>query len=169
MHRPGVIASAPSYMLNIQPLITRLVDDILRAVRTATIEELRASLSAGAADAPTPARGKAVAPHRTPRPRRALGARPQHQPDAHESAAERLDRPEPPAAGEITDPERLLSAVTAVNAAVAPNEPALPDPQGEPPASAARPTERPQTALRAGESLARASGAGLVIRRAKRT
>ncbi len=77
--------------------------------------------------------------------------------------------PEPPVVAEITDPERLLgsqeppapagdAAPTSAPAAEA----------GDPPPSAERPAVGPMAALREGESLARAHGAAVVIRRAKR-
>ena len=76
--------------------------------------------------------------------------------------------PEPPAFAEITDPERLLAATVAPRGATAPLEAPPTDPEGEPPPSAERPTGGATARLRAGESLARATGAGVVIRRAKR-
>ena len=74
----------------------------------------------------------------------------------------------PPAFAEITDPERLLAATVAPRGATAPLEAPPTDLEGEPPPSAERPTGGATARLRAGESLARATGAGVVIRRAKR-
>jgi hypothetical protein len=124
-------------MLDLQPLVDRFVEDVLRAVRGASLDELR----------------ELLAPGTLARVRRSPAAVP---------------RAEPPAFAEITDPERLLAATVAPRGATAPLEAPPADLEGEPPPSAERPTGGATARLRAGESLARATGAGVVIRRAKR-
>ena len=161
-------------MLNLQPLVNRFVEDVLRAVRGASLDELReapgpgyaragaaspggcparrAGPSPGAPPAPR-ARGGNVCPLGRQRPRRSRRSWP---------------CPTRPRSQEITDPERLLAATVAPRGAAAPLEAPPADLEGAPPPSAERPTGGATARLRAGESLARATGAGVVIRRAKR-
>jgi hypothetical protein len=160
-------------MLDLQPLIDRLVEDVLRAVRGASLDELRELLAAG-----RPARVRrppAAVPRAAPARRQARPQRPVRT--AATSAPRKAARtafapepavPEPPAFAEITDPERLLAATVAPRGATAPLEAPPTDLEREPPPSAEQPTSGATARLRAGESLARATGAGVVIRRAKR-
>jgi hypothetical protein len=167
-------------MLNLQPLIARLVDDVFRAVRAASVEELRDLLAPRTATAPARARRK-PAPKRT---RPAPPARPTRQPAAPKAAAgEPATLPEPPVLAEITDPERLLSWTAVANGVTALQELATSappsvilevplvapvasaEPDDHPPTSSLRPTVGALPALREGESVVRAAGAGLVIRR----
>ena len=159
-------------MLDLQPLVDRFVEDVLRAVRGASLDELRELLDPG-----TPARARrppAAVPRAAPARRQ---ARPQPPVRAAATSSPRKAAPaalapepaaEPPAFAEITDPERLLAATVAPRGATAPLEAPPTDLEGEPPPSAERPTGGATARLRAGESLARATGAGVVIRRAKR-
>jgi hypothetical protein len=82
---------------------------------------------------------------------------------------------EPPTLAEITDPEALLAAAFATPSPPVTEEPAPAQPEAsaepevevEAPASTEHP-RRGMARLRAGETLARHAGAGVVIRRAKR-
>jgi hypothetical protein len=159
-------------MLDLQPLIDRFVEGVLRALRGASLDELRELLAPG-----TPARvprPPAAVPRAAPARRQARPQRPVRA--AATSAPRRAARAalaselaaEPFAFAEITDPERLLAATVAPRGTTAPLEAPSADLEGEPPASAERPTGGATARLRAGESLARATGAGVVIRRAKK-
>ncbi len=160
-------------MLDLQPLVDRFVEDVLRAVRGASLDELRELLAPG-----TPARVRrppAAVPRAAPARRQARPKRPVSaaatsalRKAAPAALAPEPAVPEPPAFAEITDPERLLAATVAPRGATAPLEAPPADLEGEPPPSAERPTGGATARLRAGESLARATGAGVVIRRAKR-
>jgi hypothetical protein len=134
-------------MLDLQPLVTRLVEDILRAIRAASLDELRG-----------PAKGAAKPRRRAPTPRR-----PPKRPVAV--------APERPSLTDITDPEALLG-LAAWAAAEAPAPPAAPCEIALLRGESLHPNERPAAAarahLRAGETLAREAGTGVVIRRAKR-
>jgi hypothetical protein len=159
-------------MLHLEPLIARLVDDVLRAIREASIEELRDLLPA--AETQRPPRGRAARPVAAPVPRpRHKAVRPTKR--ARVARAERAvthggaSRPEIHAFEEITDPERLLGLVW----------PALPQeetrattaPQHETVAAedeSPRPSAPVRAPLRAGETVIRDNGAGVVTRRAKR-
>jgi hypothetical protein len=155
-------------MLDLQPLIDRFVEDVFRAVRGASLDELRELLAQGTptrARRPPVAVPRAAPARRQARPKRPVRAAPASAP---RKAAPAALAPEPPAFAEITDPERLLAATVAPRGATAPLEAPPTDPEGEPPPSAERPTGGATARLRAGESLARATGAGVVIRRAKR-
>jgi hypothetical protein len=162
-------------MLRLEPLIARLVDDVLRAIREASIEELRDLLPA--TETSSPPRGRAARPAAAPVPRpRHEAIRPTkrarvvrtERAAAHGGTA----RPEIHSFEEITDPERLLGlvwpalpqeetyATTAVPAAQLDAAPA----EDEPP----RPSAPARAPLRAGETVIRDNGAGVVTRRAKR-
>jgi hypothetical protein len=169
-------------MLDLQPLIARFVDDVLRTIRGASLDELRRHLGPEASGAPAPARRIAPPPARRiapAAPRQASGgARRRPAPEARapsglngapraQSVAPAREAPEPPTLSEITDPEALLAAAFAPPVAPTPGEPARVIPEVEPPASEER-VKGSATALRAGETLLRDAGAGVVIRRAKR-
>jgi hypothetical protein len=171
-------------MLNLEPLITRLVDDVLRAIRGAALAELREILASSEHDLERkprpldpsrvfhpPAKGFPVA-------RATRSATPV-------ARAESRTHPEPEPHSEITDPERLLAHPKA------PPPPAVPPAEEvEPPLAQSAPVEseaepptpaapaaaavehsagNAPTRLRVGESLANTTGTGMVIRRAKRT
>jgi hypothetical protein len=161
-------------MLNLEPIIARFVDDVLDAIRRASPEELREALDL---DPPEPAMPARVAPRAAPRAlqrRRASRERaravvaaavlppPQARPERKSA------QPEAPGVGEITDPGALLEAAVVADGAPATHERPLTVAEPEHTASAAAAADRPELALRAGESLARSSGNGVVIRRAKR-
>jgi hypothetical protein len=157
-------------MLDLQPLVDRFVEDVLRAVRGASLDELREALAQGAparVGRPPAAVPRAAPARRQARPKRPVRAAATSATRKAAPAALAPD-PEPPGFAEITDPERLLAATVAPRGATAPLEAPPADLEGEPPPSAERPTGGATARLRAGESLARATGAGVVIRRAKR-
>jgi hypothetical protein len=165
-------------VLNLQPLVARFVDDVLRAVRKATLPELEALLKAD--------RGASLAQAVRP----AIHARRQRQ-RRKRSSPVRISQPHPKRIREhvtpagagsvpleldaITDPENLLVASVAprtlkavpASAAAIPNEQSTGTVQAPPPSSERR-TGNSGPALRPGETLARASGAGVVIRRVRR-
>lgn len=157
-------------MLDLQPLIARFVDDVFRALRGASLDELRSLLRAGEASEPArsarpprKAHGErvngATTAQATARPRGRAAARPR-------AVAAQVESPEPPAVAEITDPEALLAAAFATPlVSVSVEAPAAPR-ETEPPASGER--ANGSARLRDGESFARSAGAGVVIRRAKR-
>lgn len=176
----GVLAVAPRRMLWLQPLIDRFVDDVLRAIRNATLEDLRNLTSARAESAPAarPAARKA-------KPRNRAGSRSATLPSRRQPAPThvgtgvleqapvlpqepRRPAPDPSGFAEITDPERLLAA----QPPHPPETAAPPRPQaaaaGQPPPRAERPAHRPAVPLREGETLVRADAGAVVIRRAKR-
>jgi hypothetical protein len=164
-------------MLNLEPLIARFVDDVLRAVRRTNLNELRDLLVTAPAAAPGAPRRRAAAPGKAPAGLRtakpmapapagdALALKP--RPARTETPADHVPTSEPLEIAEITDPERLL-ADAAPSGALAPYLAAEGEPEEEPPPSTERLAARPTVALREGESLARDAGAGIVIRRRKR-
>ncbi len=155
-------------MLDLRPLVARLVDDLLLLIRRVRIEELHELRGNGAAD-PPPRRRRAR--RRRPQPPAKPAKRPKRrrvQPRPH-VATRPMRAPEPPPHAEITDPERLLAAA----AAQAPEEsrprPAAPSAPEPSPPSGERRGAGNHVALRRGESVARASDrGGVVIRRSKR-
>jgi hypothetical protein len=166
-------------MLNLEPLIARLVDDVLRAIRTATLAELRAVLASSELDLerkPRLAAPSRVAP--PPEVKRVPASR-RKPPPAPAALAAPRSHPEPEPHSEITDPERLLAPPSAPP----PSERVETAPQDEPVVAAPEeaPPESPAPAavvhavghaparLRVGESLANTTGTGVVIRRAKKT
>jgi hypothetical protein len=156
-------------MLNLKPLIAGLVEDVLRAIAEATLEELGA-VGTSHRGAPKPARstrrsrGRA-APRRGPS-RASRLASPAHMHSLPDDALE------PPEFDAITNPEDLLVATghcavaepfLASNVTVD-NEESTEDEEEVPP-SRVQPVDRPTPVLRAGESVVRATAAGVVIRR----
>jgi hypothetical protein len=156
-------------MIDLQPFVARFIDDVLRAIRKAPLEELREVLANGQADPPAkrprlPASKPEGPAQRAARPTPRKSVR---QPRAMAAPLEAM--PELESAADITDPERLLAAAVAEpNGAVSAQEAFEGAEEEEPPASTARPTAGAAVVLRAGESLVRAAGVGLVIRRQKR-
>jgi len=168
-------------MLNLEPLIARFVDDVLGAIRRASPEELRRALELEPPVRTAPRRKlqaaaprqpvKAPAGRARPRPRpAALPARAVSLPAPEVTPAATTREPDAPAVGEITDPGALLDAAVAEYGAPRAYEWLLTTEETPQPESASTPSPRRQSevALRAGESLARSSGNGVVIRRAKR-
>jgi hypothetical protein len=156
-------------MLKLEPLVARLVEDVLRALGSLTLEDLRDLVAPSATPSP---RKSAAGPHvpvarRRAKRRLALG-RVRNSPPARVADQGRAAPGaivDLPAGADITDPERLLAAA----------RPPLPDREGgaatdgeEPAAGAVRPGVGSVVPLRAGERLANASGASIVIRRAKK-
>ncbi len=153
-------------MLNLQPLIARLVDDVLRVARTALLAELREKSSQPVARPPrkrpsaTGSRVKARPTGQAALPPPRTTSRPVEDDEPREAHT----GPWSPA--EITDPERLLVAAARAAHPVPARETL--ESNGEPPRSAAHATASAATNLRPGESLARMGTSGIVIRRAKR-
>jgi outer membrane biosynthesis protein TonB len=174
-------------MIKLDSLTAAFVHQVLEALRAATLDELTQLVTP-----PAPRARHAVTPRPAPAPppkfarvaplARARAAKPQPAkappPKAQRPKSQPAKPPPPkkkpqPAAplrvvvAEITDPERLLAATTpsaprhVAPAAVARDE-------EPPPASGERATLAASSRLRAGETLVRASGTGVVIRRAKR-
>jgi hypothetical protein len=138
-------------MRKVEELIARFVDDVIRTIREAPLEELDAAVGAKprhAAAAPSP-------------PQAARTRRPERR------------RAEPPVIAEITDPERLLHL--AARAEPQPPPPArvpsilepAPAPAAEAPESSTRPSRAVTVALQKNESIARAADGRVVIRRRK--
>ena len=159
-------------MLNLEPLIARLVEDVLRAIGSLTLEELRDLLAPSMAASP---RKSATVPHvpvrshraKRPLPRgRVTKASPASVSDQDRAAPGAI--PEPPAGADITDPERLLATARPPQQVLPAAEVGLLGSEDEPPPSSVRPVVGSVVPLRPGERLASTSGAGIVIRRAKK-
>ena len=162
-------------MLNLEPLVTRLVEDVLRAVRGTTLAELR-GLTAPSNRAST--RKSSAARHAGPsrRVKRRLPRKIATDSQSR-SVSDRADAVSVgaivrlPTGANITDPERLLETTPLIRTQQAPapcEGGAADDPEEEPPSSTVRPVVGSVVSLRPGESLVSASGAGIVIRRAKK-
>jgi hypothetical protein len=161
-------------MHKFEPLIARFVEDVLRAVRTASLDELRDLLAPETTPAPSAPRRaeRAMKTARAPvaRPQRTRAARlpaVRAKVPAPQSEAP-VEVEELPEIAEITDPERLLAAELEASSAHAPPPAPSAAEQGEPPPSSERLHVGRAATLRDGESLARADGAAVVIRRAKK-
>jgi hypothetical protein len=170
-------------MLNLEPLINRLVNDVLRAIRGASLAELRAVLgSPGGEVEPQPR-----APN-SPRLPRTSAKRGRVRPsDLGVGAVDSLRlAAEPEPHSEITDPERLLLASAArplpepveapaaesASMASTSTDTVSTEPEEAPPSGAvARPVVAmaATSRLRDGESLASTPGMAVVIRRAKKS
>lgn len=159
--------------LDFEPLVARFVEDVIAALRGATLDDLRDLLAdtqprsvASPRPAPPPPkrRRKPRAPARPPGPT----AR------ATRSRSTAMEAPDPPGHAEITDPERLLAGGPAEAAAVGPtpaHDAPVEDPgpcPAEAPPSAPEPALRATVRLREGESLAGHAAGAVVIRRARR-
>jgi hypothetical protein len=173
-------------MLNLEPLIARLVNDVLHAIRGAALVELRAVLESSERELERKPRalgpsGVARAPAKSvpaSRGRRSLAAG---------ALTESRSHPEPEPHSEITDPERLLAPASS-QPPPPPSErigdaPSVEATQEEPVEAEEEPANSPAPVaevvahsagnaparLRVGESLANTTGTGMVIRRAKKT
>jgi hypothetical protein len=164
-------------MLNLEPLIARLVDDVLGAIRTATLAELRAVLASSELDLERKPRLAAPSPVARPPEVKRVPASRRKPPSAPASLGVQRSHPEPEPHSEITDPERLLAPPVPPPPRVdtAPqDEPVVAAPEEAPPESRAstpvvHAVGHAPARLRVGESLANTTGTGVVIRRAKKT
>lgn len=155
-------------MLNLQPLVARFVDEVLRAIGSASLEDLRElspALVRSERDK-SPPRAVPRAPRRSARPT----AKPKLEPPRREppaTAVHEARNPEPELPGDITDPTALL--VLGMDSRAEPqrsrHDSALLEHPAKKPAARTPP---PKANLRAGETVARAGASGLIIRRAKR-
>jgi hypothetical protein len=159
-------------MVNLEPLIVRLIEDVLRAIRGATLEELRDLMAASTASprnssavAGVPVSSRRVKPRV---PRRTVGDAQLRKVSNRADAAAGGTIRDVPAGADITDPERLLATTPLPRAQRGSVPGALTSPEQEPPSSTVRPVLGSVVSLRPGESLASASGAGVVIRRARK-
>jgi hypothetical protein len=155
-------------MLDLQPLIARLVDDILRLIRGASIATLRDFSESTEAD-PSALRQHAQRPKPRAAPKPA--ARPKRRRTVRQRPTRTARAPEPALHAEITDPERLLAAAARSAPTMdSAREPAAPMAGEEVfPPSRERLAAVASVALRSGESVAHASErGGVVIRRRKR-
>lgn len=154
-------------MLNLKPLVAGLVEDVLRAIGEATLDELdgrRATHEPKRARSTRPA-GRREAPKRAP----SRVSRPAPAADTHSLSNDAI---ESPAFDFITGPEDLLVGAgesAPVAPALAPqiaveNEESIGCADVVPP-SGERPVDAPTPTLRAGERVVRATAAGVVIRR----
>jgi hypothetical protein len=157
-------------MLDLQPLIARLVDDLLQLIGGASVEKLREVMGPEDGEPGVRRRGaRRSKPRTAPKP----AVRPKRR-----TATRRLPVPadpapaaEPPLRAEITDPERLLAAAapTAPTRGSVRRQAAHVVAEEPSPPSGQRPAAGANVALRNGESVAHASErGGVVIRRRKR-
>jgi hypothetical protein len=169
-------------MLNLEPLIARLVEDVLRCIGEATLAELEA-VTATRLAAPKPARATRRSPRRSARrnPPRAIrpAATPPPSGDVLEPPGfDAITRPEdllvataPTAAAASVVPPAVVPAATAPAATANANETAYddgsPDAEEGGPPSSVQPARPSTPTLRDGESVVRATAAGVVIRRAR--
>jgi len=152
-------------MHKLAPFIDRFVHDVLRVLRGATLDELSELFSEPDRPVRLP---RATAIRAAERPRRAR--RSTHVPapaERHRAAKTTLRSLARSIVADITDPERLLAA-TAPGALPAVRRAPVAADEDAPPASGERVAHDVVRSLRAGETLVRASGSGIVIRRAKR-
>jgi hypothetical protein len=152
-------------MLDLQPLIARLVDDLLRLIRGASVEELNELYGAPLEDPPRRQRrarqsGPRSAPKRPAAPARKKAPR-------RTEVVASVPAPEPALHAEITDPERLLAVATPPAPTKVSAGPHAPAEEPSPP-SGERRAVGASVALRRGESVARASEHGGVVIRRKR-
>jgi hypothetical protein len=158
-------------MLNLEPLIARLVEDVLRAIGSLTLEELRDLIAPSTTALP---RKSPTVPHvpvpsrraKRPLPRRPLKSPPATVSDPGTAAVRAI--PELPAGADITDPDRLLATASPPQQVLPAAEVGVPVSEDEPPSSTVRPVFVSGVSLRPGERLASPSGASIVIRRAKK-
>jgi hypothetical protein len=168
--RRCVLRSAPGRILNLELLIARFVDDVLRTIRAASLEEVREACAPAAWSRRASAQRKGAPKGRQSRrvpvpPRKEALELAERVPTPEPHAA---PEPEPPAFAEITDPVGLLAAAPVPEDAPTSPTGVAEDVAEERPPSTERPAPEATVALREGESLVRAGGAGVVIRRAKR-
>lgn len=166
-------------MLKLQPLITQLVDDVLRLVREAAMDDLRRLVVSDAERSPEspPVKrtsGATSGPSRMvdvpTRRRRALHEPAQRSLQVAKNPAQNPDRAPPPTVAEITDPEALLAgAAPKPVPALALEYTRVLESESDGPASAVRPLPLVSPVrLMGNETLARVSSSGVVIRRARR-
>ena len=127
--RRGVLQEPPRRMLKLDAIIDRFVDDVLRAIRGASVNELRELFATSAAEEPT-ARPRRAKPSKrankeapaakAARPRAKRMAKAPRRPASAPAVAPE-PAPETPVMAEITDPELLLGAQEA------PAQPATPE------------------------------------------
>jgi hypothetical protein len=157
-------------MLDLQPLIARLVDDVFRLIRGASVGELRELL--GQAEGRSPVERGRRAERSKSAPARKAAPRPRREPAVREKRARpaTVIAPEASVHAEITDPEWLLGVATpsAPTRAFVRNDTALVAVEESSPSSGQRPASRASVGLRSGESMARASERGGVVIRRKR-
>jgi hypothetical protein len=151
-------------MLNLKPLVARLVEDVLQAIRQATLAELHeltAASNRASPRKPSAARRVPIPSGQVKRPSRGRVAAELRSGDVSNPAdgASVGAIREPTTGADITDPERLLAA-SSTPGQVASEE--------QPPPLSVRPKVSSVVTLRPGERLASASGAGIVIRRHKK-
>jgi hypothetical protein len=183
----------PSLKQRIDDAVQTLVEDVLDLIRTTSLRELEELVSPGAAPArPTlprrkPPKKSAASPEqgigrneksaaspeqgtgRTERSTAGRGKVPRHDRKPARERTEGRRAPEAQSQFDVTSPELLLAAEPqreAASAKVATE--AAPLPQSAPPAAGPTVTMPPVPTLRPGESVARATASGIVIRREKR-
>jgi len=156
-------------MRKLEPLIARFVDDVLRLVKEATADGLRTLLSEETGRPRTrPSDGETVASSRQsgglpPRARRPLRGMARRSTIAGMTADLAPSAP----GADITDPQRLL-AITAPGPLDVAEAETAPDSPSDGPVSTVREAGGVSPVrLRANETLARVSSAGVVIRRAR--
>jgi hypothetical protein len=158
-------------MLNLESLITRLVEDVLRAIGEATLDELADARPTQPATANRARSTRRSRQREAPRRGASRASQSASPADAHALPDSAL---EAPGFDAITNPEDLL-APTGRSAVAEPeivptvraaNEGSTAAEEVVPP-SRVQPIDRPTPMLRAGESLVRATAAGIVIRRAR--
>jgi hypothetical protein len=174
-HDRGVIGE----MIELEPLISQFVTDVLGCLRAARLEDLLVALnqveSERAMAAPVV---RAVTPAEWPRrqsgwPTKASGSRRRglsRTTPGPVVVAEPPKRAPAPPSGEITHPEALLSMGRPTpDSATRPVEQvdAEPETEAPPPSGVHGEVVRLPVRLREGETLARDTGAGVVIRRAR--
>lgn len=166
-------------MLKLQPLITQLVDDVLRLVREAAREDLRSLVVSDAEGSPESPPVKRTS-STTSGARRVADVPTRRRGALHEPAlrshpvaknpAKSPDRAPPPPVAEITDPEALLAGAAPKPAPpLALEYTRVSESESDGPASAVRPLPLVSPVrLMGNETLARVSSSGVVIRRARR-
>ena len=156
-------------MLHLETLLEHLVDDLLRALRSASLDELSELLAGdtpaergGLAPRPKGVRRVRRKPIRKPPPDTLTPGRARRQP-----AKKPAKKPGPhaPHLADITDPERLLAGPA--KGIEEPDTQGTHSAERESPPSVVRPAGDTRPRLQIGESLARSHGSGVVIRRAK--
>jgi hypothetical protein len=146
----------PSLKQRIDDAVQTLVEDVLDLIRTTSLRELE-ELVSPAPPPPAPAA-------RPPVPRRP----PAKKKPATRERPERLRAPEVQSQFDVTSPELLLAAEPQQEPVSTKVPTEAPLPVSTPPAAVPAVTMPPVPTLRPGETVARASASGIVIRREKR-
>jgi hypothetical protein len=159
----------------IERLSARFIDDLLRLLSGASIEELMAlAATAGAASR----KGRPLFPPPAVRPKAAPAEARRHAATRVARAVDAAVPPRRPTLEEITDPEKLL-AITSSAPAPAPRTPRaaripkvstsrlIAEVPAEPPSAVRAIAPRLLVQLKGNETVARASSSGIVIRRRK--